>query len=152
MKEPLVSRILKYSLYAVFLFGVIFALTLPWMLDRYFIILYDAYSVYPGYRTFIMAFLISVSIPCLWIVIEMVRMLNSIPKEPFVMRNVRALNRIGVIFLVLAAAFFGKCLLYITIMTLFCGFLFIGAGLFAFTLAALIRQAANYREENDLTI
>jgi hypothetical protein len=42
--------------------------------------------------------------------------------------------------------------MYFTILTLLCAFLFIGGGLFAFTLAALIGQAAAFREENDLTI
>jgi len=152
MKEPLVSRILKYALYAVFVLGVLGTVTLPFMLETYTSILYDAYYLMPGYRMFILGFLISVAIPSLWIALEMIWMLRSIPKGPFVMRNVHALNRIGFIFLALAAAFLGKCMLYITILTLTCGFLFIGGGLFSFTLAALIRQAIVFREENELTI
>ena len=152
MKEPLVSRLLKFVLYAVFVIGVVGSATLPLMLDRYLFILYGAQTLEPGYRTFILLFLMGASILCLWIILEMVWMMRSIAKGPFVMRNVHALNRIGAIFLGLAAAFFVKCMLYITLMTLFCGFLFIGGGLFAFTLAALIHQAVIFKEENDLTI
>ena len=152
MKEPLVSRILKYALYVVFALGVLGTVTLPVMLETYTSILYDAYYLQPGYRRFILIFLTSVAIPCLWITLEMIWMLRSIPKGPFVMRNVRALNRIGFIFLALAAAFLAKCMLYITILTLLCGILFIGGSLFAFTLASLIRQAVVFREENELTI
>jgi hypothetical protein len=152
LKEPIVSRVLKYALYAVFAVGAIITVTLPFMLDRYMTIWRDGYAAQPEYRQFILIFLLSVAIPSLWITLEMIWMLRSVPKGPFVMRNVRALNRIGIIFLALAAAFFGKCLSYITILTLLCGFLFVGGGLFAFTLAALIRQAAVFREENDLTI
>ena len=152
MNEPFVSRILRYMLYAVFAAGVIGAITLPFMLDNYAAIFYDAYYIESGYRIFLNVFLMCVAVPGSWIVMEMVLMLRSIPKGPFVMRNVRALNRIGFIFLALAAAFFIKCIFYITILTLFCGFLFVGGGLFAFTLAALIRQAVVFREENDLTI
>jgi len=152
MKEPLVSRILKYALYALFVIGAAVTLTLPFMLDKYASVLYDAYYLQPGYRMFILIFLTGAAIPILWILLEMIFMMRSIPKGPFVIRNVRALNRIGFLFLTLAAAFLGKCALYITILTLLCGFLFIGAALFAFTLSALIRQAVKFREENDLTI
>ena len=79
-------------------------------------------------------------------------MLRSIPSGPFVMRNVHALYRIGVVFFVLAAAFLGKCFVFLTFLTLFCTAFFVGSGLFAFTLAALIRQSVVFREENELTI
>ena len=152
MKEPPASRILKYTLYAAFVLGVVGTATLPFMLETYMRILRDAYYLEPWYRKFILVFLTGVAVPGLWIMLEMIWMLRSIPEGPFVMRNVSALNRIGVIFLALAAAFFGKCLLYITFLTLLCGFVFIGCGLFAFTLSALFHQAVVFREENDLTI
>ena len=154
MKEPFVSKILKYALYFIFISGVLMTIALPRILKWhiYMAVFYDSYIINPGYRTFLMVFLYTVAIPSLWIVLEMILMLRSVPKGPFIMRNVRALNRIGVIFLFLAAAFFGKCLLYITILTFLCGVLFIVGGLFAFTLAALIRKAVVFREENDLTI
>ena len=152
MKEPLVSRILKYALCAAFIAILAGAATLPFMYDRYASVLYDAYYNQPGYRAFIIIFLIFASAPCLWITLEMIFMLRSIPKNPFAAGNVRSLNRIGALFFILAAAFFIKCALYITILTLLCGFLFVGGGLFAFTLAALICQSAAYKDENDLTI
>ena len=152
MKEPLSSRILKYALYAAFVIGVAGTATLPFMLDTYYRILRNAYYLDPWYRRFIMFFLTGAAVPALWIILEMIWMLRSIPKGPFVKRNVSALNRIGAIFLVLAAVFFSKCLLYITYLTLLCGFVFILCGLFSFTLAALIRKAIVFREENDLTI
>ena len=145
MKEPLVSRILRYALYAVFVLGAVGTVTLPFMLDTYSRILLDAYYPESGYRTFILIFLMTAAVAGLWIVGEMIFMLRSIPKGPFVRRNVRALRRIGVIFLLLALAFLGKCLVYVTFLTLLCGLLFIGAGLFAFTLAALIGQAIVFR-------
>jgi len=82
----------------------------------------------------------------------MIGMMRSIPKGPFVMRNVHALNRIGVVFMLLSAAFFVKCLFFLTFLTLFCTVFFVSSGLFSFTLAALIRQSVVFREENDLTI
>ena len=152
MNEPLVSRILRYALYAVFALGVLTTVTLPFLLDTYFGILYDAYSVEPGYRTFITVFLMAVGSAGLWVVLELIQMLRSIPLGPFVPRNVKALNRLGVIFLILAAVFCGKCFLYVTFLTMVGGALFLLGGLFAFTLASLFGQAVAFREENDLTI
>lgn len=152
MREPIVSKALKISLYIIFALGVAGTVTLPFLLEFYTGILYDAYYLLPGYRMFILVFLMFVAVLGLWIILEMIRMLRSIPTDPFVMRNVLALKRIGVILLVLAALFFLKCLNYVTFLTMACGFGFIVCGLFAFTLSNLFRQAVVFKEENDLTI
>jgi len=144
MKESPFCRILKYILYAVFAAGIAGTLALPYLLTL--LELADAY------RAFVTPFLMLLSIPSLWIVLEMVLMMRSIPRDPFVMRNVRALNRIGILFLALSAAFIFKCFVFLTYLTAFCAFFFIMGGLFAFTLAALIRQSAIIKEENDLMI
>ena len=152
MKEHLSCRILKVSLYVIFAFGILGTLTLPFMLDYYTRYFYDAYNMVPGYRSFILGFLIAVAIPGLWIIWEMILMMRSIAQGPFVIRNVHALNRIGVILLVISALFFAKVVYYFTFLTMACGFLFIVFGFFAFTLSSLFRQAVSYKEENDLTI
>ena len=152
MKEPLVSSILKYALYAAFVAGVAVAVSLPFMLETYVYIIQGHTSINAAYRALIVPFLMGVSVPSLWIVLEMILMLRSISKGPFVMRNVRALCRTGIIFFVLAAAFFVKCFIHLTFLTMVCTLIFIVGGLFSFTLAALIRQSIVLREENDLTI
>jgi len=152
MNEPLFCRILKYALYAGFVFGVLCALTLPFMMDTYESTILRNTTFSPAYKAFVVPFLMVVSVPCLWIVMEMIFMMRSIPAGPFVMRNVAALYRIGIIFFLLSAAFIVKSLLFLTFLTLFCTVIFIGCGLFSFTLAALIRQSIVLREENDLTI
>jgi len=153
MRETLASRILRYTLYGVFFLAVLLTVTLPFMLDFYFDILYDAYySLRPNYRTFIMPFLMFVGASGAWIVFEMIRMLHSISTSPFVARNVRALKRVGIILFILAAAFFGKCFIYNTFLTMVGAVIFFIACLFAFTLASLFKQAVAFREENDLTI
>jgi len=152
MKEPIVSRILKSFLYIVFVLGIAGTVTLPFMLETYTGYFYDSFYLQPGYRSFIIPFLMSVAVLGLWIIAEMIWMLNSIPKGPFVIRNVRALGRIGVILLSLSLIFFLKCFMYATFLTMGCGFLFLIGGLFAFTLANLFSQAVAYKEENDLTI
>ncbi|MDR2166246.1 MAG: DUF2975 domain-containing protein [Clostridiales bacterium] len=152
MQESIFSRILRIALYAIFVVGLAGAATLPFMLDFYVRLIWGFNALGAAYWDFILPFLMVVAAPALWIVLEMIWMMNSIPKGPFVMRNVRALYRIGVLLIALAAAFIFKCFFFLTVLTLFCVFFFVLSGLFAFTLAALIRQSVVFREENDLTI
>ena len=152
MKGSLASRVLNIFLYMIFIFGVLITITLPFMLENYLKYLYHVPSVDQGYHNFIFVFLIVIAIPGLWIIWEMIRMLHSVPQGPFVMRNVHALRRIGIILFVLTVLFFGKCCLYATVLSISCGFLFMIGGLFVFTLANMFRQAVIFKEENDLTI
>ena len=152
MREPLVSRALKISLYIIFAVGVCGTITLPWMIDSYMRILYDAYYIQEGYRRFIIAFLMLSASIVLVIVWEMIRILRSVPIDPFVMRNVKILRQIGLLLILLAVMFFLKCLYYVTFLTMACGCMFVVCGLFAFTLCNLFRQAVVFKEENDLTI
>jgi hypothetical protein len=96
------------------------------------------------------------AVPCLWVVLEMIFMLRSIPEGPFVMRNVNALRRLGVVFFSMTVLFLGSLFFHASVqMSIIVsgGAIFmIGSGLFSFTLAELIRQAIVFREENDLTI
>ena len=152
MRETLSSRVLRISLYIAFGLGLLGTSTLPFMLEYYIGFFYDAYYPEPGYRTFLIIFIMSVAVPGLWIILEMIWMLSSIPRDPFVMRNVRALSRTGIILFVISAMFFAKCFVFITFLTVGCGFLFLICAFFAFTLSNLFRQAVDYKEENDLTI
>ena len=152
MREPLASRILRITLYGVLAAIIFLVVTLPFMLDTYFKLLYDAYYLQPGYRAFITTFLMFAGACGAWVLLEEILMLRSITTGPFVSRNVRALKRVGVILAVLALAFFGKCFVYTTFLTMVGAVIFALASLFAFTLASLFSQAVAFREENDLTI
>jgi hypothetical protein len=152
MQEPFASKMLKITLYVIFGLGILITVTLPFMLDHYVRYLYHASYVEQGYHNFILVFLIIVATLGLWAIWEMIRMLHSVGRDPFVIRNVRALNRVGIILFILAVLFFGKCCVYVTVLTLGCGFLFTLGGLFAFTLARLFHRAVTFKEENDLTI
>lgn len=152
MKEPIVSKALKAALSIIFVLGVLGTVTLPWLLNYYTYYFYDEYYLRPGYRQFILLFLMIVAVICLWIVAELIRMMHSIPTDPFIMRNVLALRRIGILLVALSALFFAKCAYYLTFLTLACGFLFVVGALFVFTMSNLFRQAVVYKQENDLTI
>lgn len=152
MKPSFASRFLTALLYLIFAAGVVCAATLPWMLDTYADWLYDSYLLAPGYRAFITAFLYAVAAPGLWIIGEMIAMMRSIPGDPFVRRNARALQRVGILLFLTSALFALKCFLYVTLLTLGGALLLFVAGLFALTLASLFRQAVAFKEENELTI
>jgi hypothetical protein len=152
MKISLMSRMLLYALYAGFAAAILITASLPFLLDFYSRLLYDAYALAPGYRAFILPFLLFFGAAGIWVILELIWMLRSIPRGPFIMRNVLALKRVGFIFLALGAEFFVKCFFYATFLTMLGCVIFLLGGMFAFTLANLFRQAVAYREENDLTI
>ena len=152
MKEPLSSKLLEIALYVVMVLGIAGVLTLPLFLENYTWYFYGVVRLESSYRVFILMFLTVTAVLGLWIIGEMIVMLRSIPEGPFVKKNVNALNRVGLVLFALAVLFIVKCLLYVTLLTLGGACLFIIAGLFAFTLANLFKQAINFKEENDLTI
>ena len=152
MKSPRASRLLRLALYIIFALGVLGTATLPFMLEAYALYFFDAYYPEPGYRGFIIPFLMIAAAQGLWVVMEMILMLRSVPRDPFIKRNVRALSRIGLVLMLLAATFGAKCLFYPTFLTMASAVLFAVCGLFAFTLAELFGRAVAFKEENDLTI
>ena len=152
MKEPVVSRLLKYSLCLIFFIGAVIILTLPFALNYYTLWLYDAYYIRPAYQTFLLLFLSVVGALGLWIVADLILVLNTIPKDPFVQRNVRALKRIGIVAIATSLLFFLKCLYYFTFLTAVCALVLLICALIVFTVCMLFSQAVRYKEENDLTI
>ena len=152
LKECAASRILRAVLYIIFAAGVLATVTMPFMIDTYMRVLYDAYSIRDGYRTFIAVFLMVAGTLGLFIIFELIVMLRTMLKNPFVKRNVRSLNIIGITAFIAAALFFAKCFLYVTFLTLIFGICLVILGLFSFTLANLFNKAVEYKEENDLTI
>ena len=152
IKESAASKILRIVLYVVFVLGVILTVTMPFMIKYYMQNLYDAYELHEGYKIFITIFLMIVGILGLFIVFELILMLRTITTNPFIKRNVKSLNIIGITAFIAAILFFAKCFLYVTILTLLGGICLVILGLFAFTLADLFKKAVKYKEENDLTI
>ena len=152
IKESAASKILRVILYITFVAGIVMTATMPFMIDTYMRILYDAYILHEGYRTFITVFLMLVGTLGLFIVLELIIMLRTMLKNPFVKRNVKSLNIIGITAFITAGLFFVKCFLYVTFLTLAFGICLVILGLFAFTLANLFKKAVEYKEENDLTI
>ena len=152
MREPNVSKVLRFMLYVIFVFGVAVMATLPFMIDKYGALLYDAYFYERGYRTFILTFLMILGVFGIWIVGELIGIMHTVRVDPFIKKNVSALRRIGILAVCVATLFAVKCVLFVTFLTVVCVFLFIICGMLAFTLCSLFKQAVAFKEENDLTI
>jgi hypothetical protein len=152
MKKPLVSRLLEIVLWFILVVGVVGIVSLPSMMDYYLWYFFGMVVIESWYRRFLLCFIRSSAILGLWITVEMIVMLSTMPDNPFSRRNVKALNRIGFVSCGLAVLFFTKLLLFITVLTLGGGILFTICALFAFTVANLINQAVTFKEENELTI
>lgn len=152
MKISPVAKILKYTLYLMFTGITFLVATLPWFIDAYMSVFRDSLAPVPGYRAFVTVFLMITGTLGLWIVGEIIAMLRTVPGDPFIRRNVRALRRMGLVAVAAAALFFLKCVLYITALTVLIGALMLVCALFALTLSDIFAQAVRYKEENDLTI
>ena len=152
LRESAAPKVLRIMLYILFAAGFLATATMPFMIDIYMRVLYDAYEVREGYRAFITVFLMAVGALGLFIIFELIIMLRTMLKDPFVKRNVKSLNIIGLTGFIIAALFFVKCFFYVTFLTLIFGIALIILGLFALTLANLFNKAVAYKEENDLTI
>lgn len=152
MKESTISKTLRIVLYITFALGVALTITLPFMLDRYRLVFPDPHPPESNYGQFLLFFLMVLGILGLSIVWELIRMMHTIPSDPFVHRNVVSFRRLGVFAMLIAALFLFKCLLYATFLTMVCGFLFCICGLMAFTLCSLFKRAIAFKEENELTI
>ncbi len=87
------------------------------------------------------------------IAVTLLQMMRSLDQEPFVMKNVRALRRMGFVALGMAAC----CLLLLllpanTIMAQLVGAAVGMCGLFSLVLAQVFERAVACKQENDLTV
>ncbi len=152
MHKTFVARLTEALLYAVFCAGCALWLALPFFLDQLLVFFVDAFIVVPSYREFILVFLMLVGAAGLLILFELIRLFRTLRGDPFVMRNAKALKRIGMSALIVTALFAVKCGVYFTPMTLVCALLILLLSLFAFVLASLFEKAVEYKLENELTI
>jgi hypothetical protein len=142
----LVKRILDF----IFLGGLGIYITLPVALSWYMDTIYRTNT--ENYY-FLLGFLYLTGIVCLGLVHEMRKIFKTLNrKNPFMMDNVKSLNRVGLACFIIAAAYIIKIFCYNSVLTAIIAMVFIIAGLFAVVLAEVFRQAIAVKEENDLTV
>lgn len=150
--NSILSKIVKALLTIIFIVGIVLIATLPWMLSFYFNLFPDYYGDSVAYRTFVIAFCITVGILGLWILLELIMIFRTLTDDPFIPANVSALKRMGYSAIAIAALFFAKCGLYATPLSFACGLAMMLCGLFSLVLSGVFKKAVEYKCENDLTI
>ena len=144
------SGIVKYILDFIFIGGVGILLSLPIALKWYLGLMYTRTS--ENYY-FLLGFLFVTGIFALVVVHEIRKLLMNLNKRnPFIMDNVKSLNRIAISCLIVAACYVIKIIFYNSFLTIIVTMVFIIAGFFSIILAEVFRQAVIVKEENDLTI
>ncbi len=98
------------------------------------------------------AFLVVAGLIALWILFELLFVMQTLASDPFVERNVRAFYRMGAGAEAAGLLFLAKCFVFFTPMTAVCAVVMLLCGLFALTLAGVFRKAVLYKRENELTI
>ena len=147
-----VKLLLVLLMVATFAFIVI----LPWVVEKYLELDYG--SIFQAAclvraKTILLIVLYPVGICALLVENELRSMFKTLEeKDPFVERNVKSLNRMGFLMLIVFAFFIFKIFTLNTIMTMLCAFAIILVAVLCFVLADVFRQAVIFKQENDLTI
>jgi hypothetical protein len=148
--EKGLSGIVKWILDFIFLGGLGIYVALPLALKWYMNTIYRTST--ENYY-FLLGFLYITGIVCLGLVNEMRKIFKTLNrKNPFMVDNVKSLNRVGGACLVIAAAYIFKVFFFNSVLTAIIAMVFIIAGLFAIVLAEVFQQAIAVKEENDLTV
>ena len=144
------SGIVKHILDLIFVGGIGILLSLPIVLKWYIGLMYTRTS--ENYY-FLLGFLFATGIFALVVVQEIRKLLKNLNKRnPFIMDNVKSLNRIAVSCLIIAACYLIKIIFYNSFLTIIVTMVFIIAAFFSIILAEVFQQAIIVKEENDLTI
>lgn len=150
MKTKALARLTRALLYGVFLLVALLILGL-YAYGPLRAFLLEAYGA-AGHAWAVLAFLTAMGGVALWILAELIGVLRTVDKDPFVEKNARAFFRMGLGAELAGLAFFIKCFFVFTFMTAVCALVMVLSGLFALVLAQVFRRAVEYKRENDLTI
>ncbi len=145
------SFFMKILILVLMVITVVMIALLPWVVELYLKIDYGIYNSYA--RTILLIVLYPTALCALFIENELRSMFKTLENtDPFVQRNVKSLNRMGILMLVVFAIFIFKIITLNTIMTMLCAFAIILVAVLCFVLADVFKQAVTYKQENDLTI
>ncbi|MCX7921592.1 MAG: DUF2975 domain-containing protein [Clostridia bacterium] len=144
------SALVKYLLDCIFLGGIGIFLGLPYLV-RWYLELLNVQSGKVYY--FLLGFLYITGLFSLLIVNEIRKIFKTLNRRnPFMMDNVKSLNRIAAASFIIAAAYVVKIFVYNSFLTIIIMMVFTIAGFFSVIFAEVFRQAVMVKEENDLTI
>lgn len=150
LDEKGLSGMVKKFIDLVFLGGIGILLALPLLLPWYL----DTLEAGTDEKYwFLLPFLYITGLLALIIVFEIRRIFKTLNRRnPFMMDNVKSLNRIAAASFGIAGFYGMKIVFFNSFLTIILAMVFVIAGLFAVILAEVFRQAVLVKEENDLTI
>jgi hypothetical protein len=144
------SGFIKILLMMCMAAAVIVVGTLPWVVNWYLNILGTDLSYA---RTILLIALYPCGILAFFVLNELRRIIGTLTdKNPFVIRNVKSLRRIGLMLVLMFLVFIFKIVTLNTLMTMICSFILMLASMFCFVLADVFNQAVIYKQDIDLTI
>ena len=147
--DRFLTRLTVFVTNAMFYGGLGVLVLVPWIINRI-----KRYSVYINDNPIqiIVIMMISGALAVL-IVWELKQILKTLVQaEPFIIKNARSLNRIGIYCFLLSVTFLIKCIFWLTLATGLIVFIFMLISMFCLVLKSVFIQAVRYKEENDLTV
>ena len=145
-------KVLSYFMGLLMVLAVVSLVGLPWIVSNYVAYVYF-YTGSSMIKTYFLIVLYFSGILSLVVLYELRMIFNSCVKEdPFVMRNVTSLKRIGWVALLICLVFISKAIFFLTYLTMIVIFVFALAAVFCFVLADVFEEAVKHKVEIDLTI
>jgi hypothetical protein len=151
-KRIWLPKVLSYFMIVLMVLAVGSMVLLPWIVSSY---LDYAFKMTGSdfVRNYFLSVLYISGVLAIFVLYELRLIFRTCTdSNPFVMRNVISLKRIGFAALAIGMVFVTKAVMYLTFMTLVVIFVFALAALFCFVLADVFEEAIHYKNENDLTI
>lgn len=142
------ANVIKICLQIVFGIGILVIILLPFLLKWYTLYINPQLSYYPA-----LILLYISGVPALVIVREFIIMFKTLKDEnPFVMSNVKHLKIVSICSLIIAVEYFLGLFIITSVFAIVVVGVFVIAWLGLYILSELLKQAIQYKEENELTI
>ena len=145
-------KALSYFMLVLMAVAVISLVILPWIVSDYVAYVYF-YTGSSFVKTYFLIVLYASGLLSIIVLYELRMIFRScVNEDPFVIRNVTSLKRIGMVASLIGLIFVTKAVLFLTYLTMIVIFVFALAALFCFVLADVFEEAVKHKAEIDLTI
>jgi len=152
MKQSVLATITRVMLYLL-LFVVLSCMVAVTFSSRWVnLFFYGSPHITAGVQLFLRFFVYAAGAIAVWILVELILVLRTLSRDPFIERNCRAFFRMGIVALTAGLLFIASTLVAFTFATVICAIVMLLCGMFALVLAEVFKKAIEYKHENDLTI
>lgn len=142
------SNIIKIGLQIIFIIGIIIVLLLPLWLKKYCEYVNQRLEYIPA-----LILLYISGIPALIIIREFIKMFNTLKENnPFILKNVKCLKISSISSLIITIEYMVGIFITKSVFSIVVVGVFTVAWLGLYILSELLKQAIEYKEENELTI